>query len=69
MGQFGLGTMVTGEFPRPRLHSWFESATFAGTLGAEEGAGVECLSAGGMHTLAIDELGRVSDPQRVRINF
>ena len=59
MNQLGLGTTVTGEITRPRLHAWFESASHGGILGEEEGAGVEFVYAGGMHTLAIDELGRV----------
>lgn len=44
---------------RPRLHKWFESATKGGLLGGEE-AGVEKVCAGGMHSLALDEAGRVS---------
>jgi regulator of chromosome condensation len=68
MGQFGLGTTVTGELSRPRLHAWFESATAGGTLGEAEGSGIECISAGGMHTLAIDELGRVSRSQMIVYN-
>lgn len=59
MGQFGLGTTVMGEILRPRLHAWFEAATQTNILGDEDGAGVEFVCAGGMHTLAIDESGRV----------
>ncbi len=59
MGQFGLGTSVTGDIPKPRLHSWFETAVKNDTLGSEVGAGIEFVSAGGMHTLAVDELGKV----------
>jgi len=57
-GQFGLGTETLGEITRPRLHAWFESASKENVLG-EKGAGVEKVFAGGMHTLAIDEAGKV----------
>ncbi|KDQ13965.1 hypothetical protein BOTBODRAFT_110732 [Botryobasidium botryosum FD-172 SS1] len=59
-GQFGLGTdaAMMGEFARPRLHTWFDEAIKEGKLG-EEGAGVESVAAGGMHTLVIDEAGKV----------
>ena len=59
MGQFGLGTSVTGDISKPRLHAWFEAAAQNDTLGSEVGAGIEQVCAGGMHTLAIDELGKV----------
>ena len=59
MGQFGLGTTVMGEISRPRLHAWFESVSQGDLLGTEVGAGVECVCTGGMHSLVIDELGRV----------
>ncbi|KAF8527766.1 regulator of chromosome condensation 1/beta-lactamase-inhibitor protein II [Gautieria morchelliformis] len=57
-GQFGLGTETLGEISRPRLHAWFETAAKGDILGSE-GAGVEKICAGGMHTLAIDEAGKV----------
>ena len=57
-GQFGLGTETLGEISRPRLHAWFETASKGDTLGSE-GAGVEKICAGGMHTLAVDEAGKV----------
>ena len=59
MGQLGLGTEVQQTFSIPKLHAWFESAIAGGILGDEEGAGLERICAGGMHTLVIDELGRV----------
>ncbi|KAG8790260.1 hypothetical protein FRC12_012376 [Ceratobasidium sp. 428] len=59
MGQFGLGTDVLGDISRPRPHAWFKDAIEAGILGREKGAGVDDLCAGGMHTLAVDELGKV----------
>ena len=57
-GQFGLGTETLGEISRPRLHAWFETAAKGDILGTE-GAGVEKICAGGMHTLAVDEAGKV----------
>jgi regulator of chromosome condensation len=57
-GQFGLGTETLGEISRPRLHAWFETAAKGDILGSE-GAGVEKICAGGMHTLAVDEAGKV----------
>ncbi|KAG8934737.1 hypothetical protein FRC02_009318 [Tulasnella sp. 418] len=58
MGQFGLGTDTLGDITRPRLHKWFDEAVRNGTLGGE-GAGLEAVAVGGMHSLVIDELGRV----------
>ncbi|KAF8520331.1 hypothetical protein BU17DRAFT_65360 [Hysterangium stoloniferum] len=57
-GQFGLGTETLGEISRPRLHAWFETAAKGDTLGSD-GAGVEKICAGGMHSLVIDEVGKV----------
>ncbi|KAF8695639.1 chromosome condensation (RCC1) repeat, partial [Rhizoctonia solani] len=59
MGQFGLGTSVLGDISRPRQHAWFKEAIDAGILGTAPGAGIDALCAGGMHTLVVDEVGRV----------
>ncbi|KAL5638195.1 hypothetical protein ACGC1H_005035 [Rhizoctonia solani] len=56
--QFGMGPDATGEYPRPRMQKFFKTASDEGKLGGE-GAGVEMLAAGGLHTLAIDEAGKV----------
>ncbi|KAF8756548.1 chromosome condensation (RCC1) repeat [Rhizoctonia solani] len=56
--QFGMGPNATGEYPRPRMQKFFKTASDEGKLGGE-GAGVESLAAGGLHTLAIDEAGKV----------
>ncbi|WWC90461.1 uncharacterized protein L201_005396 [Kwoniella dendrophila CBS 6074] len=62
MGQFGLGPDELDEIPRPKLHSWFEEEIEDGKLsrdGKEGNGGLESVACGGMHTLAIDEAGRV----------
>ncbi|CAE6441834.1 unnamed protein product [Rhizoctonia solani] len=56
--QFGMGPDATGEYPRPKMQKFFKTASDEGKLGGE-GAGVEMLAAGGLHTLAIDEAGKV----------
>ncbi|CAE6520459.1 unnamed protein product [Rhizoctonia solani] len=56
--QFGMGPDATGEYPRPRMQKFFKAASDKGELGGE-GAGIEALAAGGLHTLAIDEAGKV----------
>ncbi len=45
-GQLGLGPDVVDEVARPRLHSKFTE-------------GIQCLAAGGMHSLLIDRNGQV----------
>ncbi len=47
-----------GDIARPRLHTWFEEAVEGGKLGGVE-AGLEVVCAGGMHSLVIDEAGKV----------
>lgn len=56
--QFGMGPNATGEYPRPRMQKFFKTASDEGKLGGE-GAGIESLAAGGLHTLAVDEAGKV----------
>ena len=58
-GQHGLGVdeKVLCEIKRPRPQAWFEDKIEKKEAGWEGGiAGLEC---GGMHTLALDGLGRV----------
>ena len=54
-----MGTEVTHEINRPRLHPWIELAVQGNLLGDGNGAGIEAACAGGMHSLVIDEVGRV----------
>jgi hypothetical protein len=57
MGQHGLGTEALDEIKRPRRHAWVAKAIEDGKLGK---GGLEMIAAGGMHSLAIDSMGRVS---------
>jgi len=57
-GQFGMGPDVLGELTKPRRNPWVEEQTEKGTFGGE-GAGIESIAAGGLHTLFVDEKGTV----------
>ncbi|KAK0236587.1 RCC1/BLIP-II [Armillaria nabsnona] len=48
-GQLGLGPDVLEEISRPRLHQKFQ----------ELGVGIQCLAAGGMHSLLVDSRGKI----------
>jgi regulator of chromosome condensation len=58
-GQFGMGIDFLGELPKPKRSLWIEEQIKEGTLGGE-GAGLETVAAGGLHSLLIDEKGTVS---------
>lgn len=58
-GQFGMGPDVLGELDKPRKNPWVEQKIQSGEFG-EEGAGLETIAAGGMHTIFVDEKGTVS---------
>jgi regulator of chromosome condensation len=58
-GQFGWGADQLGEFAVPKRNTWFEKKMEDGVFGGE-GAGLEAVAAGGLHTLFIDEKGTVS---------
>lgn len=60
-GQFGMGSDFLGEFSKPKKNAWIEEQIGHGAFGGE-GAGLEAVAAGGLHTLLIDEKGTVSDP-------
>ncbi|KAJ3923581.1 regulator of chromosome condensation 1/beta-lactamase-inhibitor protein II [Lentinula edodes] len=57
-GQFGLGPDALDEFDKPKKHGWAEEQIQDGTFG-EEGAGLEEIAGGGMHSLFIDEKGTI----------
>ncbi|ODN74877.1 hypothetical protein L202_07179 [Cryptococcus amylolentus CBS 6039] len=60
-GQFGLGPDLLEEIARPKIHTWLEEQSEEGKLSRDgkPGGGLESVDCGGMHTLAIDEGGRV----------
>ncbi|KAF9450138.1 RCC1/BLIP-II [Macrolepiota fuliginosa MF-IS2] len=57
-GQFGMGPDVLDELTKPKRNPWVEEQIEEGTFG-EEGAGLESIAAGGLHTLFTDEKGTV----------
>jgi hypothetical protein len=58
-GQFGMGPDILGELDKPKRNVWVEEQMQEGTFGGE-GAGLESIVGGGLHTLFIDEKGTVS---------
>lgn len=59
-GQLGLGPDVKDDLEKPRRHMWAQEQMEGGAFGDAEGAGLEDIAAGGMHTLLLDEKGTVS---------
>ena len=57
-GQFGLGPDFLDEFSFPKRNTWVDAKIREGVFGSE-GAGLEAVAAGGLHTLFIDEKGTV----------
>ena len=58
-GQFGMGPEHLNEFDKPKKNTWIEKKMEEGIFGGE-GAGIEAIAAGGLHTMFIDEKGTVS---------
>lgn len=58
-GQFGMGADSLGEYEKPKWNPWVKSKIQEGVFGGE-GASLEAVAAGGLHTLFIDEKGVVS---------
>lgn len=58
-GQFGMGAQHLGEFEKPKKNTWVDMGIEEGKFGGE-GAGIEAVAAGGLHTMFIDEKGHVS---------
>jgi regulator of chromosome condensation len=58
MGQLGMGPDLLDDVAKPKLHKWCQEAIEEGRFGGE-GAGVESVVAGGMHSFMIDEEGKV----------
>lgn len=57
-GQLGMGADQLGEYSKLTRNKLVEEKTKEGEFGGE-GAGIESIAAGGMHTLFIDEKGTV----------
>lgn len=53
-----MGPDFLGEFGKPKPSPWVKEKIEDGTFG-EDGAGLEAIAAGGLHTLFIDEKGIV----------
>jgi regulator of chromosome condensation len=66
-GQFGMGPNVLGEYGKPKKNTWVENGVEEGLFG-DEGAGIEAVVAGGLHTIFLDETGRVSHSHHVHIS-
>jgi regulator of chromosome condensation len=58
-GQFGMGTSFTGELEKPTRNKLVEEMINEGGAFGEDGAGIEFVASGGMHTLFVDEKGAV----------
>lgn len=57
-GQFGMGPDILNEFSFPKRNTWVDQKIKEGAFGSE-GAGLEAIAAGGLHTLFIDEKGTI----------
>lgn len=53
-----MGPDFLDEFSFPKRNTWVDSKIKEGVFGSE-GAGLEAVAAGGLHTLFIDEKGTV----------
>lgn len=54
-----MGPDILGELDKPKKSIWVEQKIQEGAFGSE-GAGLESIVAGGLHSLFIDERGTVS---------
>jgi regulator of chromosome condensation len=54
-----MGSDLLDEIPKPKRSLWIEEQMEMGTFGGE-GAGLEAIAAGGLHSLLLDENGTVS---------
>ncbi|KIK78236.1 hypothetical protein PAXRUDRAFT_834651 [Paxillus rubicundulus Ve08.2h10] len=57
-GQFGMGPDLLDEFSFPKRNTWVDQKIQEGAF-SKEGAGLEAIAAGGLHTLFIDEKGTI----------
>ena len=56
-----MGPDILHELPKPKRSVWSEEQIAHGKFGGE--GGLESASAGGLHTLLVDEKGTVRDSQ------
>jgi hypothetical protein len=56
-GQFGMGSNRTGEYGKPQQNMLVENMIESGDFG--EGLGGEYITSGGIHTIFVNERGRV----------
>jgi hypothetical protein len=57
-GQFGMGTAFLGDYDKPTRNKLVEEKIAQGAFGGE-GAGIESVASGGLHSLLVDETGKV----------
>jgi regulator of chromosome condensation len=57
-GQFGMGPDILHELSKPKRNVWVEEKIEDGAFG-EDGAGLESIAAGGLHSVLVDEKGTV----------
>jgi regulator of chromosome condensation len=58
-GQFGMGPAYLDELSKPTRNTWVEEKISQGVFGSGPGSGIIGVSAGGLHSLFIDENGTV----------
>ncbi|EDR12344.1 uncharacterized protein LACBIDRAFT_158234, partial [Laccaria bicolor S238N-H82] len=57
-GQFGMGPDIIHELSKPKRNVWVEEKIEDGAFG-EDGAGLESIAAGGLHSVLVDEKGTI----------
>jgi regulator of chromosome condensation len=58
-GQFGMGPNYLDELSKPTRNTWVEEKIAQGAFGPGPNSGIVAVSAGGLHSLFIDENGTV----------
>lgn len=53
-----MGPDILGDIQKPRRNAWIEEGIASGRFG-DNGAGLEAVAAGGLHSLFVDEKGIV----------
>jgi regulator of chromosome condensation len=63
-----MGPDILGELDKPKKNMWVEQQIQAGAFGGD-GAGLEAIAGGGMHSIFVDEKGTVSDLSTSMFSF